>query len=95
MWGSRARKLARDAGLTVVSVADRGAVRLVRGVLEVGPDASPDAIATIACRYELRQDGLVVDERHVEELVQTHGFLYEPAREMRSRKSGIAYRAVS
>jgi hypothetical protein len=92
MWGRRARHLARAAGLAVVRVAEPGAVRLTKGVLEVGPGASPSAIATIACRHELRQAG-GVDETHVRALVQAHGFDYEPAREYR-RSSGVVYRAV-
>lgn len=96
MRGERARNLARDADLFVVRVDDYGAVRLNRGVLEVGPDASPDAIATLACRRLLHDDG-EHDETLVKRFVESLGFAYEPSRELlgSTRASGVAYRAVS
>ncbi|HEX6239992.1 MAG TPA: hypothetical protein VFZ61_03825 [Polyangiales bacterium] len=67
-------------------------MRVVRGVLEVGPNASPDAIATLACRKICERDGLHT-EAAVVELVADFGFVYTPAREQRP-ESGVAYCAV-
>lgn len=96
MRGEQARNLARDADLFVVRVADYGVVRVNRGVLEVGPDASSDAIATLACRRLLRSDG-EHDELLVQRFVESLGFAYVPDGEGPEceRASGIAYRAVS
>lgn len=96
MRGTLARNLARDADLFVVPIDDYGAVRVNRGVLEVGPDASPDAIATLACRRQLRADG-VHDEGAVRDLVTALGFDYVTDRESveLGKASGVAYRAVS
>jgi hypothetical protein len=88
MQGAKARNLARDAGLYVVPVAERGVVRLARGVLEVGPDASPDAIATIALRLQLEHDN-VRDERAVRELVADFGFEYVAPPAVRRGASGL------
>jgi hypothetical protein len=93
MRGEHARNLARDADLFVVRVADYGVVRVNRGVLEVGPDASSDAIATLACRRLLQSDG-ECDEPLVQRFVESLGFAYEPEPES-TRPSGVAYRAVS
>jgi hypothetical protein len=96
MRGKLARNLARDADLFVVPVEDYGAVRVNRGVLEVGPNASHDAIATVACRRQLQLDG-ITDEASVRELVERFGFNYEPQEvpERESKISGIGYCAVS
>jgi hypothetical protein len=91
--GARARNIARDAGLVVIPVRTTGTIRLVGGVLELGPGASPDAVATVACRAILARDG-VTDETLVNELATAMGFEYVPSREARS-ESGVSYRAVS
>jgi len=93
MRGALARNLARDADLFVVNVADYAVVRITDGRLEVGPGASPDAIATVACRRHLELDG-EYDERLVKEFVESLGYQYEPDQES-ARSSGIAFRAVS
>lgn len=93
MRGTLARNLARDANLLVMPVEDYGAVRVVSGVLEVGPNASPDAIATLACRRQLQLDGLN-DEGEVRTLVEDFGFEYVPESERESHVSGVMYRAV-
>lgn len=94
MRGASARNLARDAGLFVVRISDYGAIREQRGVLEVGPGASADAIATLACRRMLHDDG-DHDEAAVQSFVESLGYAYVPEREQREdRASGIAYRAV-
>jgi len=97
MRGAQARNLAREIGLFVIPIEESGVARLVRGVLEVGPDASPDVIATIACRRQLEIDGLHATEAAVRELVEAFGFEYVPSREAaeQSKTSGVAYRAVS
>lgn len=82
--------MARDAGFFVVPVAG-GTVRVCDGVLEVGPDASPDAIATIACRQQLHEIG-VFDEASARELVESLGYAYVTQRSTGS--SGVRYRAV-
>lgn len=92
MRGTLARNIARDAGFHVVPVDDFGVVRVVRGVLEVGPDASPDAIATLACRRICERDGLNTEDA-VQKLVADFGFEYTPTRNERP-ESGVAYRAV-
>jgi hypothetical protein len=96
MGETQARNLAREIGLFVMPIEESGVARLVRGVLEVGPNASPDVIATIACRRQLEIDGLR-GEAAVRELVEALGFAYVPTREQRERSdaSGVAYRAVS
>lgn len=96
MRGAEARNLARDADLFVVRIADYGVVRVRAGVLEVGPQASPDAIATVACRRLLELDG-VRDECAVKAFVETLGAAYVPPRDLRicTSTSGVAYRAVS
>jgi hypothetical protein len=96
MRGEHARNLARDADLVVVRVAEHGVVRVNRGVLEVGPEASSDAIATLACRRLLRGDG-EQDEQLVQRFVESLGFAYVPDGEGPEceRTSGLAYRAVS
>ena len=95
MRGTQARNIARDADLFVVPVEDLGAIRVVRGVLEVGPGASPDAIATIACRRLLQLDG-IHDEGAVRQFVEHLDFAYVPERERRKDSaSDVAYRAVS
>lgn len=88
--------MARDADLFVVPVAEYGAVRVVDGVLEVGPSASPDAIATVALRRQLAMAG-EKDEAAVRELVEGFGYRYVPERVrlLRDLASGVAYRAVS
>lgn len=95
MRGLQARNLARDIGFFVVPVEDHGVARVNGGVLEVGPDASPDAIATLACRRQLGREG-VSDEDAVRELVEALGYEYVPSHEQRlaSGCSGLAYRAV-
>jgi hypothetical protein len=85
--------LARDADLIVVRIADYAVVRITDGRLEVGPDASPDAIATIACRRHLELDG-DYDEQQVKGFVESLGYEYVPDREQ-ARDSGVTYRAVS
>lgn len=55
--------------------------------------ASPDAIATVACRFALARDGLGGEDR-VQELVTSFGFVYLPSRTAR-HGSGVAYSAVS
>jgi hypothetical protein len=96
MRGERARNLARDANLIVMRIAEYGAVRVRDGVLEVGPDAPPDAIATVACRHLLAREG-ESSERCVQSMVESLGYEYSPQREQRIRtsSSGVAYRAVS
>lgn len=68
----------------------------MRGVLEVGPGASPDAIATLACRVQLERDGLN-NEQGVRELVEAFGYEYTPDRSSHELRkvSGVSFRAVS
>jgi hypothetical protein len=48
---------------------------LVGGVLEVGPNASEDLIATIGCRRRLARQG-VHDETEVLRWVEHYGYQY-------------------
>jgi hypothetical protein len=93
MRGTLARNIARDAGFFVVPVEEYGVVRVANGALELGPEASPDAIATIALRKQLLHDD-VHDELEVRALVESFGFAYVPQRHERRGDSGVAYRAV-
>lgn len=81
--------IARAADLVMMPVADVGAVRRVGGVLEIGPLASPDAIATASCRCILARDG-VHDEMEVMDLVERYGFDYVPAPWAASPRSRLA-----
>jgi hypothetical protein len=96
MRGTLARNLARDAGYLVVPVTEHGVLRVRDGVLEVGPDASIHAIATLACYRQCELHG-AHSAQDVRELVEYFGFRYEPTRAhlKRAGKSGVAYRAVS
>jgi hypothetical protein len=78
MWmrGNVAMKIAIEARLFPMPVA-RGGARVVRGfVLEYGPESSPDAIVTIACRRMLALEESSFDESDVAELVSGYGFVY-------------------
>ena len=66
-----AEVLARRAGLYLLDVEAPG-VRVVGGVLETGPGATADAIATVAIRSKLRTR----DERKVRAEVVSQGFRY-------------------
>lgn len=67
---------ASDAGLFTFAVNELRVVRLVDGMLlEYGRGASPDAIATIACREVVRDRG-DHSEDSVRREVQKHGFVY-------------------
>lgn len=75
--GGGAVVLARAQGYLIVLVAELGIVR-IRGVkLEVGPFASPDLIATIACRRGLEYRG-IFGEVEVANDVEAHGYSYHP-----------------
>lgn len=67
--------IANAADLFVIQVSQPGRVLQVGGILEVGPGASPDAIATIGSRRELARQG-VHDEREVMRLVESYGYEY-------------------
>jgi hypothetical protein len=81
----------------VVPVRD-GVLRVRDGVLEVGPDASFDAIATLACKRQLELDGAYT-EAEARELVEHFGYKYEPACAQLKRAgacaSGAELRTVS
>lgn len=47
------------------------------GIIELGPSASDDEIATIACRAFVRRRGRF-DELRVQKVVEHHGFFYVP-----------------
>lgn len=68
---------ASEADLLCVPVPDCCAVRLVDGlILEVGPLALPDTVATIACREILRDRGSEPSEAAVRAEVTRRGFRY-------------------
>jgi hypothetical protein len=69
--------IANAAGLFIIHVSCQG-VRQVGAILEVGPDATPDEIATAGSRRELARKG-VFDERQVLLLVESYGYEYVPA----------------
>ena len=73
--GAVARALASAADLFVARVEEPMIVRQRRGVLEVGPGADDNEIATVACRRLLAIDGMF-DERAVAALVESYGFDY-------------------
>jgi hypothetical protein len=88
--GSALAIAAREAVLFCFEVPERGVVRLVDGMLlEHGPGASPDAIATIACREVLRDRG-VTDEAAVRADVQRRGFRYAPLRLQQTDRTASA-----
>lgn len=70
--------IARAADLVLMPVGELGVVRRVGGVLEVGPLACADEIATAGCRCLLAHSG-VHDETEVMDLVERYGFAYVPA----------------
>jgi hypothetical protein len=76
--GVRALALARAQGYFIAFVVDFGAVRVRGCCLEVGPMASPDLIATLACRTELERADFAADEADLVDLVISRGFDYEP-----------------
>lgn len=72
---------ASEAGLFCFGVDERGVVRLVDGVLlEHGPRASADAVATIACREIVKDKNknAPCDEALVRREVERRGFKYMP-----------------
>lgn len=74
LWG--AMVLARRAGMFIVLTSEPGAVRLTDDVLEVGGGlASPDEVATIACRRALARRGVRCEARVALE-VEAHGYSY-------------------
>jgi hypothetical protein len=73
--GQVARKLAKVAGFRVTPVT-HGGLRVTSGfVLELGPEATADEVATAACRRILALEQ-VHDELEVVELVHGYGFNY-------------------
>lgn len=76
--GLAAMGIARQAQLLLMPVREIGAVRRVGCVLEVGPLASADEIATVSCRCLLARSG-VHSETEVLGLVERYGFAYVPA----------------
>lgn len=75
--GSGAVMLAIANGFQVLMVSDLAAVRVVGSSLEIGPLASPDLIATVACRRALEARG-VFGELALVEKVEALGYAYEP-----------------
>jgi len=73
--GIVALAIANAADLFVIRVADPGVVRLAGGVLEIGPGASWDAIASTGCRRDLARKG-IFDERAVMREVEAYGYRY-------------------
>jgi hypothetical protein len=71
-----ALQLAALADLLPVRV-ERPGVRERLGFFEIGPSASDDEIATIACRALVRRKGRFSEER-VRRTVEHHGFRYAP-----------------
>jgi len=69
--------LAIANGFQVLTVADMGAVRVTGSTMEIGPLASPDLIATVACRRALESCG-VYGELELANKVAALGYLYEP-----------------
>lgn len=70
--------IARQAQLLLMPVREIGVVRRVGSVLEVGPLASADEIATVSCRCMLARTGAHA-EAAVLDLVERYGFAYVPA----------------
>jgi hypothetical protein len=69
--------LAIAHGYAVVFIEDIDAVRVVGSQLQVGHLASPDLIATIACRRSLERQG-ISGELALAEKVAALGYAYEP-----------------
>lgn len=74
-----AEHLAKDAGFYLIRADEARLVRARGEVLEVGVDASKNAIATVSCRRKLALRG-VRDEAQVRACVRRLGFSYENGR---------------
>lgn len=68
--------IARQAGLTLVPVRQRGAVREQGLWLYLGPGACDDTIVTVSCRRMVLREHLTVDEARVREKVRSFGYRY-------------------
>lgn len=75
--GIAALALAREAGFIVSTTAELAACNVVGDRLEVGPLVSPDRIATMAARKQLRREGCF-GELAVFERVAAQGYYYTP-----------------
>jgi hypothetical protein len=62
--------------------------------MEVGPDASPDEIATLACRTMLVGDG-ASDEQLVRGFTESLGFVYVPRQIAAAPKDAFCRRALT
>jgi hypothetical protein len=71
-----ASELAAKAGLLVVRASRGGLLNLGGDLVMVGPHASEDALATLACRAFVRRRGTFSESR-VARVVAHHGFSYE------------------
>lgn len=72
---------ASDAGLFCFRIDEPRAVRIVDGVLlEHGPRASADMVATVACREIVKDQNknVACDEALVRSEVERRGFRYAP-----------------
>lgn len=75
--GRMALRIAHAADLILMPVRDTRRVRQIGPVLEVGRNACPDTVVTIACRHRLAMRG-VFAEAEVVELVRRYGYTYMP-----------------
>lgn len=80
-------RIAHAADLIVMPVQDARRVRQIGPVLEIGRNACPDTVVTIACRHRLAMRG-VFAEAAVVELVEHYGYTYTPLPRPRPRALG-------
>jgi hypothetical protein len=80
--GVVALRIAQEAELILMPVAQAGVVRECGPILEVGPNASPDRIVTIACRRMLARDGAA--PAAVADLVARYGYEYSDEANVRA-----------